>query len=169
MKMMTRRGRLSLVGVVVAGAAAALVGLTAGNVIAATTGAGTSSAPEPLPEPVYAVNAAGETYGSAGQANTPENEPDLISVIAENGVEGFVRKADLDEANGTTAMRSFTSPQDADRWQKAEGAEDKHIPVYAVDGTTVVGEFVVVGYNTQLEQERKYGRLVDNSQSESTE
>lgn len=46
------------------------------------------------------VNAEGFTYGSAGEAKTPEEEPDLIAVEATNGKVGYVFKTDLEHAEG---------------------------------------------------------------------
>jgi len=43
----------------------------------------------------FATNAAGDTYGSAQDAQSSDDEPDLIAALATNGVEGYVRKSDL--------------------------------------------------------------------------
>ncbi|GAA4626336.1 hypothetical protein [Cellulomonas oligotrophica] len=102
-----------------------------------------------IPAPEYQENALGQTYGSAAIAQAPELEPDLISAVATNGKVGYVLKTDLDEANGTTAAESFTSPADALRWQETEGTKDHTIAVYDVDGTTQIGEFVVTGSTSQ--------------------
>jgi hypothetical protein len=99
----------------------------------------------PQPEPTYSVNADGQSYGSALDATSPDNEPDLIAVIATNGREGYALKKDMDDANGTTAMKDFKSPEDALKWQEEEGWKEHSIPVYLEDGRTVVGEFVIGG------------------------
>ncbi|SDS84568.1 hypothetical protein [Microterricola viridarii] len=104
---------------------------------------------KPLPAPEYEMNRQGLTYGSAVDAISPETEPDLIQAVATNGKEGFVRKTELDAVNGTAAQASFKSPEDALKWQATEGAKDHVIPVYGVDGSTVLGEFLVVGQVTQ--------------------
>lgn len=70
----------------------------------------------PAPDPTYAINASGQTYGSDLQANSPANQPDLILVVATNGKEGYVLRSDLDAADGTTASESFKSPADALAW-----------------------------------------------------
>jgi hypothetical protein len=46
----------------------------------------------------YSVNANGQTYGSSIYAQSYEAEPDLISVMATNGLVGYVYKTDLYEA-----------------------------------------------------------------------
>ena len=46
------------------------------------------------------INADGLTYGSAAEAKTPEEEPDLIAVEATNGKIGYVFKTDLEYAEG---------------------------------------------------------------------
>jgi hypothetical protein len=63
---------------------------------------------------------------------SPENQPDLVEAIGTNGVTGYVRSSDLQPA-------APTSPADAVKRQAAAGA--RSIPLYAVDGTTVIGSF----------------------------
>ncbi|MFF8187561.1 peptidase M56 family protein [Microbacterium sp. NPDC016588] len=87
------------------------------------------------------TNADGETFGSIVGGETP----DLVAVVATNGSEGYVRRTDLEDADGTTAARSFRSPADALAWQEERGATSITIPVYASDGRTVLGVFVVRG------------------------
>jgi hypothetical protein len=81
------------------------------------------------------VNARGETYGVAGDGS----EPDLISAIATNGREGYVRRSELDAAAGANA----STPAEALAWQDAHAGETFHIPVYESDGETVIGSFQV--------------------------
>jgi len=85
----------------------------------------------------WIVNESGQTYGVSNENGTP----DLIAVIATNGEQGFVTRRDLEDADGTTAAQSFTTPDDALRWQQEHAGEVKLIPVYAEDGITQVGEF----------------------------
>jgi hypothetical protein len=110
-----------------------------------------------MPEPGYKTNAAGETYGSAAFASSPDEEPDLILVHATNGKTGYAKKLDLDLANGTTAALSFTSPEDALRWQETEGQLDHSLPVYEADGVTVIGEFIVYGHKSLADQAAQAG------------
>lgn len=106
---------------------------------------GVSPAPDstgvPKPAPTYPTNAAGQTYGSAADSNSPENEPDLILVVASNGHEGHASKTALSAAEGT----GFTSIADAIAWSEGEGQKDHIVPVYTSDGKTQVGEFIVYG------------------------
>ena len=83
-------------------------------------------------------NARGQTYGS--MADVPYGgEPDLIRAVAVSGVEGYVARTDL-----MPPEPEPRSPREAlVRQHAAYLAGDRHIPVYAEDGTTVVGEFVV--------------------------
>ena len=108
---------------------------------------GVPSTPQPAPE--YNTNSSGETYGSALIAISPESEPDLILAVATNGTVGYLRKTELDIATGAVAAESFASPGDALRWQNTVGAQDRTLDVYAKDGITVVGRFVVAGEATQ--------------------
>lgn len=90
----------------------------------------------------WETNAKGETFG----AENPENgTPDLIAVMATNGQSGYVYRTDLEEANGTAAIKTFRSPADALAWQAARGNKDIAIPVYDLDGKEVLGEFVIGG------------------------
>lgn len=89
----------------------------------------------------WAVNGVGETLGVQNENGTP----DLIAVIATNGREGYARRDDLEEADGTAAARDFESPEDALEWQAERAGKTFAIPVYEADGTTVIGEFVVAG------------------------
>ena len=87
----------------------------------------------------WAVNESGQTYGVLNERGAP----DLISVIATNGREGYVHRADLENADGTTAAQSFDSPEDALRWQEQNAGVVHRIPVYESDGTTRIGEFEI--------------------------
>jgi hypothetical protein len=136
---------------------AAIVGLGAGTAVAVVPGllspAGISPGEgvtnEAMPERKYEQNSSGQSFGSAAEARSPENEPDLILVVATNGTEGYVFKSDLDSVNGQTAAESFTAPADALKWQESQGRSDQTIPVYMNDGGTVVGTFLVLGTDNQ--------------------
>jgi hypothetical protein len=91
----------------------------------------------------FATNANGETYGSSANT-TPADEPDLISASGKNAagniVYGYVRKTDLDSASGA----NVTTPAQAaayDAWSRTAGPI--RIPLYAVNGTTVIGSFTI--------------------------
>ncbi|MGJ4845910.1 hypothetical protein [Leifsonia sp. Le1] len=93
----------------------------------------------PKAEPKFKANARGLTFGSAMSATSPTNEPDLILVVATNGLEGYVLKSDLHKAEGT----GFASPAEALAWQASIQGKDQTLSVYTSDGSTVIGEFVV--------------------------
>ncbi len=80
------------------------------------------------------VNDRGETYGVEGAGGTP----DLIAAIATNGRQGYVRRSDLDAAQGDPA-----SPEEALAWQAQHAGDVVYIPVYSLDGETVIGRFRV--------------------------
>lgn len=86
----------------------------------------------------WATNAAGQTYGIVNE----HGEPDLIAVVATNGVEGYVLR---DEFHGPLP----SSPEEALRWQAEDVGQTHTIGVYASDGTTRVGSFVVEGLARQ--------------------
>jgi hypothetical protein len=83
----------------------------------------------------YAVNSKGETYGSALSEHTIGVEPDLISAVGTNGVEGYVRADDL-----TPKVSSIEEAIE----QNGKNGDILTIPLYDVDGTTVLGEFELI-------------------------
>lgn len=90
----------------------------------------------------FGVNAEGDSYGISGDER---GEPTLIAAVTTNGKEGYVYRQDLEDADGTTAMKSFKSPDDALAWQEAHAGEVITIPVYEADGKTKVGKFEIGG------------------------
>lgn len=97
----------------------------------------------PQPEPEYLTNATGQTLGSLADATSPENEPDLILVVATNGKEGYVKKVELDATNGHTAWSTLTDNEMAKWTLEREKLGIVNIPVYAADGKTIIGDFPV--------------------------
>lgn len=89
----------------------------------------------------WGVNDSGQTYGVINE----HGEPELIAVIATNGEQGYVLRRDLEDANGTTAMREFESPEDALAWREENAGIVHFIPVFKADGTTRIGGFQVGG------------------------
>lgn len=87
----------------------------------------------------WAVNPNGDTYG----AQNENGSPDMVAVIATNGTRGYVYRTQLEDANGTAAIKTFKSPEEALAWQDARLGKDFVVPVYDVTGKTVVGEFVI--------------------------
>jgi hypothetical protein len=84
-------------------------------------------------------NANGLSYGSALDATCPEDEPDLIQVVATNGKDGYVLRTDLEVAAGA----NLQTPQAALSEQAARAGQSQALPVYELDGTTVIGVFEV--------------------------
>ncbi len=66
-------------------------------------------------ETEWAVNANGVTYGMSKEDGS---SPDLVAVVATNGREGYAYAEELAEADGTAAVRTFKTPEDALRWQE---------------------------------------------------
>jgi hypothetical protein len=83
----------------------------------------------------YAVNDNGETYGSALSADTIGMEPDLIAAVGTNGVNGYVRAEEL--APEVSTIEEALALM-------GENGSIRTIPLYAVDGTTVIGQFDIV-------------------------
>jgi hypothetical protein len=87
----------------------------------------------------YATNATGLTFGEfgVGLKSDPGAHPDLILVVATNGVEGY---AYYDAVFGPTA----TSLDEAKRQSNVD-LKETVVPVYLEDGKTQVGEYVANG------------------------
>lgn len=119
--------------------------IATGPLLSAPTGlsADTNIDTEPMPAPTYGVNRSGETFGSASASRTPDEEPDLIEAVATNGKAGYIRRGELEAVDGTAAMLTFASPEDALAWQAGTDGEEFSIPVYLEDGATVIGSFVI--------------------------
>lgn len=84
----------------------------------------------------WPANARGQSYGSALFADSPDDEPDLIMATATNGKDGYVLKTDLDGPTPGT-------PEEALSRQAERAGKVRVIPVYGVDGVTIIGEFVI--------------------------
>lgn len=81
----------------------------------------------------WGVNAHGQTYGVANNLGTP----DLVAAIATNGQTGYVDATQLALAQGPMPA----SPEQALAQQQSR--QPASIPVYEVDGTTVIGDFAI--------------------------
>ncbi|MHB1134990.1 MAG: peptidase M56 BlaR1 [Chloroflexota bacterium] len=88
------------------------------------------------PPPSYPVNENGMSYGSASDATSPLNEPDLIKAIGVDGTRGFVRAVDLWE-------KMPRSPEEALARQQQRAGKVRTVPLYAIDGVTIIGSFNV--------------------------
>lgn len=90
------------------------------------------------PAHVYPRNENGQTYGSELYATSPATAPDLILARGVDGTIGYVRSADLNEEMPKT-------PEEALAQQNMHKVGDvRQIPLYAVDGKTVIGKFNIV-------------------------
>ncbi|MFD4990326.1 ATP-dependent Lon protease [Streptomyces sp. NPDC058374] len=102
-----------------------------------TAGAATATSGQSAAKPAWPKNAKGETYGSGLDATTPQSGPDLIRAYTTDGKLGYVKRAELeDEPNPA-------SPREAIALQSQRAGEDRRIAVYDLDGTTVIGSFVI--------------------------
>jgi hypothetical protein len=81
----------------------------------------------------YQTNANGQTYGSLQNATSSATSPVLTRAQATNGQTGYVYTSQL---NGVAP----SSPAEA-LAQQAVDTTPQYIPVYAQDGTTVIGQF----------------------------
>ncbi|MEC0226761.1 hypothetical protein [Paenibacillus alba] len=86
----------------------------------------------------YPKNKNGQTYGSATDTTSPETGPELISAIGVDGKKGYVLKTDID---GELPK----SPEEAIEIQNSRSPGGREIPLYDVDGETVIGVFHVGG------------------------
>ena len=99
--------------------AATLAGMqTSDRAIAATDSQVSVEKPAPTATERWAVsdfptNSKGLTYGSDAEATSYDNEPDLIAVVGDSGIAGFVLKRDL-----RAAEPRVTSPEQALEWQR---------------------------------------------------
>ena len=101
----------------------------------------------------YAVNASGQTYGPdwIGE-DYEEHAPDLIAAEGVNGRNGYVKRADLEDAEGDNLVNS---PVEAVKYMKRKDQRkgDNYyivIPVFKKDGVTEIDQFWV--YNGTGEQ-----------------
>lgn len=101
------------------------------------------------------VNAAGETYG-AGTGECPGDGvytadecrgPELSAATATNGHRGYIRESEVRAA--TIDPTTSTMEEVTEYLASGAGNADTYIPVYEADGKTVVGEYLIVGYDTQ--------------------
>lgn len=94
----------------------------------------------PHSEKSFSVNKNGQTYGTAGDKMYDDDLPDLISVIGDHGVHGYVTKEDYLDDDG------ITCPEEAAAYMEAKANGEipvKVWTVYASDGVTVVDTFTL--------------------------
>lgn len=89
-----------------------------------------------------------QTFGSASIAQVTGDMPDLVSAVTTDGVKGYVYSQDLQP-------KTPSDPQEA-LAMNAEAASNPSIPVYAQDGTTIIGTFQftteIISGNTAAER-----------------
>jgi hypothetical protein len=91
-----------------------------------------------LRKTIWPTNEQGQTYGSAGLAKSPDDEPDLMAV-ASDGKKGYCYKTDL--ARPPLEALEGESAHDLN----SAGARGYAIPKYQSDGTTQIGVFQIGG------------------------
>lgn len=136
--------RIVIIGVaLVAGIVAGTFGL--GSAIASTNSnriltpaASPNAKPILRPAPVYKTNENGQTYGTDQNATSLATEPDLISALGVDGTLGYVRSVDLIEEMPKTPQEALAEQN------KRKPGDVRQIPLYAVDGKTVIGIFNIV-------------------------
>ncbi|MDO7788795.1 hypothetical protein [Desulforamulus aquiferis] len=84
---------------------------------------------------IYPKNSNGQTYGSALYANSPEEEPDLISVLGDHGKSGYALKQDFYGPEPNT-------PEEALVYMRNRPKVNK-INVYATDGKTIIDTYSI--------------------------
>jgi len=129
LKSFSRKG-VALIAALVIGL---VVGIAGGSIAFASTSNHSTTVPS---VPPVARNAQGLTYGSALNARSPEEEPDLVQAEATSGEIGYVLRTDLEEPTPK-------SPQEALARQASEAGKTRVIPVCESDGVTKIGVFVV--------------------------
>ncbi|OAB43315.1 hypothetical protein [Paenibacillus antarcticus] len=120
--------RIVIIGVV------CVIGLVSGTMALDSTNANYAINQSSVQAPNFPKNESGQTYGSASDATSPYTEPDLIKAYGVDGTNGYVLKKDLDGEMPTT-------PEEALAQQKSRPAGGRDIPLYDVDGKTVIGVF----------------------------
>lgn len=128
-------------GIVVACCAAGGIGLVASASPPTDSDPGVLESPVAsavVPSPTggryaYPVNERGQSFGPEIYARTPDEAPDLILAVGTNGDEGYVRQSDL----------RGLQPKSLDDVASinAQAAQGRDIPLYAENGTTVIGKF----------------------------
>lgn len=146
---------LGSVGTVVA--VAAITGSTERILpVSAAAGNQPAATPPEAADSLYPNNAKGETYGSSSEAQTAGEEPDLILAIGKTSsgeiVHGYVRKSELNAATGATVK---TPAEAAEYSRVAERRAATTIPLFAENGSTVIGSFTIPAYTPSSASENQ--------------
>ena len=93
----------------------------------------------------YAVNTAGQTYGSALSARSHKERPDLISAVGSHGTVGYVYSSDLDAGEPITPSEALAQQTRIEELIEGCDGEEiivfRTIPLYDVDGITILDEY----------------------------
>jgi hypothetical protein len=111
-----------------------VIGVVAGTMALDSTEAKTNDNPSTAQVPGFPENKNGQTYGSSADATSPYTEPNLIKAQGVDGTIGYVLKTDLDG-------KMPRNPEEALAQQKSRPAGGRDIPLYDVQGKTVIGVF----------------------------
>lgn len=129
MRVYSRGVQIVIIGVVF------VIGIVAGTMVLDNTDTKTNNNQSSLQVSSFPKNENGQTYGSAADAVSPSTEPDLIKAIGVDGTEGYVLKTDLDG-------KMPKNPSEALEQQR-NAPKSRTIPLYHVDGRTVIGHFKI--------------------------
>ena len=85
----------------------------------------------------HGVNQNGETYGSGADNTFGDRGPDLILAKGVDGTDGYIKLKDLNKDQPN-------NPQEAVVYmEKMKNSAPKNVPLYDVDGKTVIGKFKI--------------------------
>jgi len=117
-----------------------VVGIIIGTQIMAFASFKLTNVPE-YEKPDFPKNEMGLTYGSAAFVDF-DDMPDLIRALGTNGKEGYIYAVDWngDEPN---TIEEVVIYMDNIRNLNEKGIFVRVIPLYAVDGVTVIGEYEI--------------------------
>ncbi|ETD34076.1 hypothetical protein [Williamsia sp. D3] len=85
-----------------------------------------------VPQTEITTNSKGQSLGSAENARTEDEQPDLIAAYGTQGETGYLKKTDL--------ITKAVSPAEA---VAHSDSAPRTVPLYAADGTTTVGSFTI--------------------------
>jgi hypothetical protein len=131
----SRRVRRSVVIAV----GALTLGASIGVIVSSEVGGASTGIAGLTPGATFPENSDGLTYGSSLGALDEAGVPDLILVVATNGKQGYVYRSALNAADGS----DVSTLQEASDWDEVGATESHTVPVFAEDGTTVIGTFTV--------------------------
>ena len=107
------------------------------------------------PNYVYETNENGQTYGPAMYAPSPDKEPDLIQAESLDGKVGYVYASDVNyRPNSPEELLAYTA-KNKELWDNAPVGKvviSHTVPLYAVDGKTVIGEHpITIGFKDKAD------------------